>query len=100
MDQKEINELLNAKETFRYQLLSRMQSDCNYYLGNDHRNPNDLWAGNEADHIKIMKALYESFAEDRKPEWCSMEQISTYEKNMVQEQMEQIQKPVRRSRGR
>lgn len=60
-----------------------MQSDCEYYLGNGGRHPKYLWADNEKDQIACMKALWESFGPDEKPEWLSMEQINAYEKAMV-----------------
>ncbi|MDG3045522.1 hypothetical protein OE903_23195 [Bacillus sp. B6(2022)] len=31
-------DILEYSDTFRYQLLSRLQSDCRYYLGNGDRN--------------------------------------------------------------
>lgn len=70
-------------ESFRYQLLSRMQSDCEYYLGCGHRLAKHLWAGDEAGQIGYMKALWNSFPSEGKPEWLSYEQILEYEKNMV-----------------
>lgn len=68
---------------FEYQLLSRLQMDCNYYLGNGNRYANHLWAGNEKDQIKKMKELYDIFPEDQKPEWLTMGQIEEYEKQML-----------------
>lgn len=96
--QTEIEKLLSRDETFRYQLLSRMQSDCDYYLGHGNRYPGCLWAGNEAEHIKIMRLLYQSFPEDRKPEWLSEADINNYEKEMAGQDQELM--PVRRSKGR
>ena len=75
--------LKQQTEEFRYQLLSRLQMDCEYYLGNGNRHPKDLWSGDEKSHIADMKALYNSFKEDKKPEWISMEDISKYEKQMI-----------------
>lgn len=34
------------------------------------------------EHIEDMKKLYNSFPDERKPEWLSMEEIETYEKEM------------------
>lgn len=70
-------------EMFRYQMLSRLQSDCDYYLGNGNRHPKHLWAGNEKDQIACMKALWNSFPADGKPEWLSLEQIDGYEKQLA-----------------
>ena len=49
-----LEEILKHDETFRYQLLSRMVEDCNYYLGYGNRNAKDLWANDEWEQIEIM----------------------------------------------
>lgn len=69
-------------EEFRYQLLGRLQSDCDYYLGYGYRHPRNLWANNESDQITFMRLLYNSFPEDKKPEWLTLEQIDDYESKM------------------
>ena len=69
-------------ESFRYMLLSRMQSDCAYYLGNGRLYGPHLWAGNEKDQIEYMKILWNSFPEDQKPEWLSYEDILAYERRL------------------
>jgi hypothetical protein len=68
---------------FNYMMLSRLESDCKYYLGNGNRNPKHLWAGDEEKHIAEMKKIYNSFTNDKKPEWLTMEQILEYEKQMI-----------------
>lgn len=73
---------LTASDEFRYMLLDRMRTDCEYFLGNGNRNENRLWAGNVEDQIQTMKDLYNSFKE--KPEWITMEDIENYEKQMLQ----------------
>lgn len=70
-------------EKFNYQLLSRLQSDCKYYLSYGNRNEKHLWAGDEQEQINKMKELYNSFADDKKPEWLTYEQILQYEKLMI-----------------
>lgn len=70
-------------ERFRYMLLSRMLYDCNYFLGYGNHCERHLWAETAADQIGYMKALWESFPEDGKPEWLTMEQISDYEQKML-----------------
>jgi len=67
---------------FRYQLLSRMKSDCRYYLGNGRLYGHHLWAGNEGGQIAYMKALWHSFPANEKPEWLSLEDILAYEKRL------------------
>ena len=45
-------EVLQHDKKFRYMLLSRMQSDCEYYLNYGNRNPKRLWAGDEQRQIE------------------------------------------------
>lgn len=77
-----IEEIINHDNTFKYHLLDRMRTDCNYYLGNGNRLSKYLWALDEKEHIEIMKAIYNSFNEDEKPQWISLEDIKNYEKEM------------------
>lgn len=79
---KELDEILKSEPRFRYMLLSRLQTDCEYYLGYGYRNERKLWAGNVRDHIWYMKAIWNSFPKGEKPQWLSMEQIEKYEKEM------------------
>ena len=66
-----------------YMLLSRLQSDCNYYLGYGNRDPKHcLWAGDEQAQIDKMRELWHSFPEDKKPEWLTLEQINEYATKM------------------
>lgn len=63
-----------------YMLLSRLQMDCEYFLGNGSRNTKYLWAGSVKDQISEMKSIFNSLTE--KPEWLSMEGILRYEAEM------------------
>jgi hypothetical protein len=65
-----------GRDTFNYQLLGRLQQDCEYYLGHGNRAKKHLWAGDEAEQIKKMKELYAGFAE--KPAWITLEDIERY----------------------
>lgn len=77
-----VNEVLQHDLRFRNMLLGRLQADCEYYLNFGNRNPRRLWAGNEAQQIEFMTKLHESFKEDEKPMWLTMEQIEEYSKSM------------------
>lgn len=66
-------------------LLDRMIQDCKYYLGFGDRLKKFLWAHDEAEQIKLMRALYDSFPEEEKPEWTTMEDIKEFEKKMAPE---------------
>lgn len=81
----DFSDILKHDQKFRYMLLSRMKSDCDYYLGNGNRFAGHLWGQNEVNHIGYMKALWESFGENEKPEWLTMEQILDYEKELATE---------------
>ena len=77
-----VTELTNKPNDFKYAMLSRMISDCRYFLGNGNRAEKHLWAGNVEDQVTLMKALYNSFKDDEKPEWTSMNEIEELEKEM------------------
>lgn len=74
-------ETTNHDTQFNYQLLGRLQQDCDYYLGHGNRAKKHLWAGDEAAQIAKMKEIYEGLSE--KPEWLTLEQIAQYEAAMV-----------------
>lgn len=67
---------------FRYMLLDRLRQDCDYYL-RINGSANCLWADDEKDQIETMKAIWNSFPEEDKPEWLTMEQINEYAKRML-----------------
>jgi hypothetical protein len=77
-----LDEILNRDNNFKYQLLGRLQQDCEYYLGYGNRNPAKLWAGNEKEQIQLMFELYKSFKRGEKPNWISLEKIRQYERKM------------------
>jgi NAD(P)H-flavin reductase len=74
---------ITQAQKFNYQLLSRLQQDCKYYLGYGYRKAKHLWALNEQEQIDKMKELYNSFPNDLKPEWLTYEQILQYEELMI-----------------
>lgn len=76
-------EFLKSDDRFRYALLNRMQTDCDYYFGNGGRSANILWAKDEKKQIQAMKDLWNSFAEDGKPEWLTWDDILSYEAKMI-----------------
>lgn len=67
--------------SFNYQMLDRLRSDCDYYLGYGNRNVKALWAKDEKVQIDIMRALYDKVPES--PEWLTKEQIDSYEQKMI-----------------
>lgn len=77
-----IEEVLQHDLKFRYMLLGRLQADCEYYLGFGNKNPRRLWAGSEKTQIEYMTKIHDSFRENEKPEWLTMEQIREYSNAM------------------
>jgi len=71
------------EETFNYMMLSRLQMDCDYYLGNGNRYKKHLWAKDEKEQISEMKKIYNWFEKDKKPEWLTYDKILEYEKEMI-----------------
>lgn len=67
--------------TFNYQLLARLQQDCEYFLGFGARNKKHLWALDEAEQIQKMRELYAALPE--KPEWIMLADIDRYEAAML-----------------
>ena len=68
-------------DEFSYMMLSRVSTDMEQFLteGNwGYHSEKSLWAGNVIDQIEEMKKLYEKIV--HKPEWLSMEDILSYEK--------------------
>lgn len=68
------------EDSFLYRMLSRMQSDCKYYLGYGNRHTKHLWAQDERLQIDLMREIYDFLPE--KPEWITLEEISEYESEM------------------
>lgn len=79
------NYILERDLQFKYMLLSRMKQDCKYFLGYGNRSEKCLWAENVSEQIKVMKMIHNSFPDDEKPEWLSMNDIETLEKVMTGE---------------
>ena len=70
------------EEKFQYMMISRLKQDCDYYLGNGNRSTKYLWAGSERDQIQEIKTRYNTFADDKKPEWLTWDDILRYESLM------------------
>ena len=67
---------------FEYRQLSRLKSDCDYFLGAGRRNERHLLEGGSiATQIARMRELYGLLPE--KPEWLTAEDIDRYEAQMT-----------------
>jgi hypothetical protein len=80
-----VEQVLSKDETYRYNLLSRMKADCEYFLGNGGGAIKYLWGTDVDEQIRYMKAIYIDFPDDKKPEWLSYEDILRYERKMKME---------------
>ena len=83
-DPSNVDFIFSGKDKkYPYQMLSRLKSDCDYYLGAGNRANKHLWALNPKDQIAYMKAIYDRLEE--KPDWLTLDQINDYEKQMLSE---------------
>lgn len=82
-DRKIIDKVLQRDLVFRNQLLGRLQADCEYYLNYGNRNTKRLWTHNVNLQIELMIELYNSFKEEEKPGWLTMDEIIAYGKKMA-----------------
>ena len=64
-----------------YQLLDRLRSDCEYFLGAGQRSKKHLWAGNVQAQIAKMRELYDTLPD--KPEWLTPDEIDSYADRMA-----------------
>lgn len=64
-----------------YMLLSRLISDCEFFIGHGNGNEKSLWANDVNEQYEKMKELYNSFSIEEKPIWtCSAKIEDLYEK--------------------
>lgn len=81
--EKKIETIDNKDLEYRYMLLDRLKQDCEYFLGNGNGNAeHSLWAKDIDEQIEKMKEIYNSFSEEEKPDWITLEDINNYEKRM------------------
>lgn len=77
----DLDRLLSGSGEFRYMMLDRLRSDCDYVLAHGGAEKH-LWAGNVEGQVRAMEALWDSFPEDGKPEWLSREEIGDYARRL------------------
>ena len=77
-----VDEYKESDFKFEYMMLSRLQCDCEYFLGNGNRSLKVLHEESVAEHIARMKQIWNDFPDDAKPEWLTLEQLLEYEKKM------------------
>ena len=77
-----INKWKKSELGFRYMMLSRLKSDCDYFLGYGERDESKLWAGSVKEQIKNMLAIWWTLPMRAKPEWLAVKQIIAYHSEM------------------
>ena len=65
-----------------YQMLSRLKSDCDYFLGAGEGNEKHLWAKSADGQIAEMRRLLGTLPKGAEPEWLTPEDIDSYEQKM------------------
>ena len=75
-----------------YELLYRLKSDCDYFLGNGNGYEGHLWAKSVDKQIAKMRELYDQLEE--KPEWLTSEDIDRYERKMLNYNKEGLNESV------
>lgn len=75
--------ILSQDNEFRYRMLGRLQSDCDFYLGCGNRCARQLWAGDEQAQVHAMKTIWQSLPETGKPQWLTWEKIEQYSSAMT-----------------
>ncbi|MBD8979421.1 MAG: helicase [Clostridiales bacterium] len=80
--EKEFGETIPYSFEPEYRLLSRLKSDCEYFLGEGARAEKHLWTGSVEKQIEKMRELYDQLPE--KPEWLSKQDIDNYERQMTE----------------
>lgn len=75
---------LNESSEHQYMMLSRLKSDCEYYVGRyGHGLERTLYTQDVESHIQLMKDRWNALPEDGKPMWLSMQDILDYESVML-----------------
>lgn len=83
-DEQPVNEVNEKDYTFDYSFLSRLKSDCKYVIDHQISNPRwSLWGITVEKHIEEMRKVYNSFPDDKKPQWITMNDIDNFEKEML-----------------
>lgn len=76
-----MKDILKSEKRFRYMMLDRMRQNREYYfrIGG---NANVLWPKDEKQHINNTKDIWNSFDDNDKPEWLTMEEIDEFASRM------------------
>jgi len=77
-----INSTVKEKDwSHEYMMLSRYQSDVEYFLGNGDRNEKHLYYGSCKEHISKMIELWRSLP--KKPKWLTAVNLINYKSQLI-----------------
>lgn len=76
-----MKDILKSEKRFRYMMLDRMRQNREYYLRIG-GSANVLWPKDEKQHINNSKDIWNSFDDNDKPEWLTMEEIDEFASRM------------------
>ena len=65
-------------DKFTFDMLARLKSDCDYYLGHGHASYKVLWGKTPYDHCNEMARLLLSIPEEERPLWLTQNDIGLY----------------------
>ena len=77
-----VTPFVKNNKKFEYMMLSRLKSDCDTHLDVESKYAHRLAVSERKGVIEAMKALWNGFEDDEKPEWLTWEQILEYEKKI------------------
>lgn len=81
--------LRHSRET-DYMMLGRLQHDCEYFLGYGFGNEGILYYKSVEKHCDEMEKLWNSFADNEKPEWLSINEIMEYRSKMLETRNQKV----------
>lgn len=70
------------ENSFKYQMLDRLRMDCDYFLGNGNGYVEHLYYKDIDKQVEEMKKLYNSFSDEEKPKWITLDNIEEYKNKM------------------
>lgn len=65
-------------DQFTFDMLARLKSDCDYYLGHGHASNKVLWGKDPYNHCNEMERLLLSIPEEERPLWLTRTDIGWY----------------------
>ena len=80
---KYAKEQVTSDNKHSYMMLSRLQSDCEYFIGHGNGSTKHLYYDTVEEHIDEMKKLWNGFDTNEKPEWLTMQEIEEYKTEML-----------------